>query len=451
MWTRAIRVVTAGFVLAGAVVAVGVVEADVSNPGDNGRLVYAEAVEVEPWVWVSEIYTMNADGTDVRRLTFDAGQEPKVYTGDYWLTDNYSPVWSPRGDMIAYVHHGVENEFSIRLMDPDGNLLSTVTDSFRVFSSAEFSSVLSWSPDGEQLAFLGSTTEPGRNALWVIGIDGDNARLLVEEGVSTREDWPVNFGNLAWSPDGDLIAFSAFDTVSRKKVVHVIEPDGSGLRRVECGLGWADEPEWSPDGDALYCSSEGSGTIWKTGMPDASSYGGVVLFEGDKAQPTVSPDGKEFLFVSEAAGYAGIWTLEPLTRLADFNGAHLDWQPLHGLFWDDEKSVFNADIEWMAAEGITRGCNPPLNDKYCPDSAVTRGQMAAFLVRALDLTNDGGGNIFTDDDDSVFEADIERLATAGITKGCNPPANDRLLSGLERHERTDGSVPGSGAGVHRSG
>jgi hypothetical protein len=51
--------------------------------------------------------------------------------------------------------------------------------------------------------------------------------------------------------------------------------------------------------------------------------------------------------------------------------------------------------------------------------------MAAFLVRALKLTDDGGGNTFVDDDGSVFEGDIAKLAAAGITKGCNPPANDR--------------------------
>ena len=51
--------------------------------------------------------------------------------------------------------------------------------------------------------------------------------------------------------------------------------------------------------------------------------------------------------------------------------------------------------------------------------------MAAFLVRALGLT-DGGSTDFVDDDGSTFEADIEKLAAAGITKGCNPPANDRF-------------------------
>jgi hypothetical protein len=52
--------------------------------------------------------------------------------------------------------------------------------------------------------------------------------------------------------------------------------------------------------------------------------------------------------------------------------------------------------------------------------------MAAFLVRALGYTDDGGGDLFVDDDDSSFEGDIDRLGTAGVTRGCNPPANTRF-------------------------
>jgi hypothetical protein len=87
--------------------------------------------------------------------------------------------------------------------------------------------------------------------------------------------------------------------------------------------------------------------------------------------------------------------------------------------------TFAADIDWLVHAAITKGCNPPTNNRYCPASVVTRGQMAAFLVRALHLTNNGGGNRFIDDNGSVFESDIAKVAAAGITKGCNPPTNNR--------------------------
>ena len=87
--------------------------------------------------------------------------------------------------------------------------------------------------------------------------------------------------------------------------------------------------------------------------------------------------------------------------------------------------VFYEDIEWLLAEGITEGCDPE-GTMFCPTEPVTRGQMAAFLVRYLGLTDPGPGDWFVDDDGSLFESEIDRLAQAGITLGCNPPANDRF-------------------------
>ena len=89
----------------------------------------------------------------------------------------------------------------------------------------------------------------------------------------------------------------------------------------------------------------------------------------------------------------------------------------NGTFRDDDGSVFEADIEWIAAQGITLGCNPPANDQYCPGSPVTRGQMAAFLDRALNLPATET-DFFADDDGTSFEHSINRVADAGITLGC---------------------------------
>ncbi|MDH4118785.1 MAG: S-layer homology domain-containing protein [Acidimicrobiia bacterium] len=51
-------------------------------------------------------------------------------------------------------------------------------------------------------------------------------------------------------------------------------------------------------------------------------------------------------------------------------------------FTDMAGSVFEGDVSWLAATGVTRGCT---SSEFCPESPVTRGQMAAFLRRALDL------------------------------------------------------------------
>lgn len=88
-------------------------------------------------------------------------------------------------------------------------------------------------------------------------------------------------------------------------------------------------------------------------------------------------------------------------------------------FRDDDASIFEADIAALAVAGITRGC---ASEEFCPEEPVSRGEMAALLARALDLPRDDA-DPFRDDDGSVFESDIVALAAAGITVGCDPPAN----------------------------
>lgn len=104
--------------------------------------------------------------------------------------------------------------------------------------------------------------------------------------------------------------------------------------------------------------------------------------------------------------------------------------PPGGTFSDDDGSIFEGAIEAIAAEGITQGCNPPTNDLYCPDDFVTRGEMAVFLVRAFNYTDNGGGDLFFDDDGLFYENAADRLKTAGVTLGCNPPTNDRYCGNV---------------------
>jgi hypothetical protein len=108
---------------------------------------------------------------------------------------------------------------------------------------------------------------------------------------------------------------------------------------------------------------------------------------------------------------------------ADFGIVMLEQAP-NGRFSDDEHTVHQSDIDTIAAAGITRGCNPPLNTEFCPTDPVSRGEMAAFLKRALRLPASATDH-FIDDNGSIFEEDINAIAAASITMGCNPPTNDR--------------------------
>lgn len=99
--------------------------------------------------------------------------------------------------------------------------------------------------------------------------------------------------------------------------------------------------------------------------------------------------------------------------------------PPGGTFVDDDQIAEEGHIEAIAGARITFGCNPPANDRFCPDLNVTRAEMASFLVRALQIPPTANDR-FSDDTGSIHEADINALAEAGITVGCNPPVNDRF-------------------------
>ena len=78
------------------------------------------------------------------------------------------------------------------------------------------------------------------------------------------------------------------------------------------------------------------------------------------------------------------------------------------------------NIEILAANGITSGCG---NNNYCPESSVTRAEMAVFLERGIlgsDFKPDPGvGNIFLDVPSDYWAGGwIELLYSDGITTGC---------------------------------
>ncbi len=90
----------------------------------------------------------------------------------------------------------------------------------------------------------------------------------------------------------------------------------------------------------------------------------------------------------------------PTDRFADVSGTH------HGA------------VHALVDAGITDGCNPPANDRFCPTETVSRAQMASFIARALDLSTETG-HPFTDVGHPHADA-IAAVAAADIAAGCAP-------------------------------
>jgi len=177
------------------------------------------------------------------------------------------------------------------------------------------------------------------------------------------------------------------------------------------------------DGSRSSDPVEGSAVVFQWSIVSQPSGSKAPLVGATDAQPRFSPD------------EAGNYTIR--LRVVDGSLARSDTvvvrasevrstNPPGDTFTDDDSSIFEAAIEWLAEEGITEGCNPPLSDRFCPEDFVTRGQMAAFFARALGWSDDGGGDLFVDDDGLVLEHAIDLMGAAGVTQGCNPPVNDRF-------------------------
>ena len=84
----------------------------------------------------------------------------------------------------------------------------------------------------------------------------------------------------------------------------------------------------------------------------------------------------------------------------------------------DARSVHAASMDALLAAGITTGCSSePL--RFCPDRAVTRAQMASFLARGLGLRPAGAAGFVDVDAQSVHAASIDALFAAEITTGCS--------------------------------
>jgi hypothetical protein len=391
-----------------------------TNPGESGRIAFS-AVDGGD----SEIATVEPDGSGLVYLTDNA-----LFDGE--------PAWSPLGDRLAFVRDGEAASGDLWVMNADGTgqvLLAAAPNDGRVASPA-------WSPVGDRIAFVAG------NGLWITDLTG----------VTTQLDVGLEVSGVAWSPNGDTLAISAEGNV------WLVGTNGNGLTQLAPG----GDADWSPDGQQLaflwnhndgrtgtaIMNADGSGVAFIDDLVSGEPPGAMITVGFD---PVWAPDGSEIAYIGlQGAGITAI-TPDGVSRRSVVGLTQTydpDWQPLLPAsgFADVLDSHLHATtIAWLGTTGITRGCRPDIGFRFCPDGAVTRGQVAAFLVRAFGYPP-SASDAFRDDDASIFEADIDALAAAGVTKGCGRDTYCPLR-GLTRAEaasmlvRALGLVDGAGSDV----
>lgn len=233
----------------------------------------------------AEIYVMNADGSDVRRLTTSAADE------------GY-PGWSPDGTNISF-DSDRDGNFEIYAMDADGSRVRRLTNHPARDVSA------SWSPDGSHIAFMSDRDGGFDVHVMETGTLNFSAGSSTAEKVSVPVSRRITKTGTAWfpmwSPDGTRLAFH----VGRD--VHVSHADGSALQRLTTDPENGMYPSWSPDQRRFAFMSWRDGpTELFTMNADGSNQTKLVSMDrGDAIDPRWSPDGSRIVFVHMPDGMNG--------------------------------------------------------------------------------------------------------------------------------------------------
>jgi Tol biopolymer transport system component/DNA-binding winged helix-turn-helix (wHTH) protein len=268
----------------------------------------------------AEIYVMNADGSNVRRIT------------NHPAFDNY-PVFSPDGTQIAFQSNRENERSEIYLQDLEG-------DSPPVKIASHYGETgihpKCWSADGTQILFWNN--QNGKTQIMLSNVEPyparlvlsdekadlnfprlapDGKRILYEARLSDRSlelrlteletkktttvyktapDYPPNYLLApAWSPDGQKIAFA--DKSSGNSEVFLMNADGSGLQNLTNDRLPDSNPIFSPDGGEIIFTRDfyGEARLYRMNF-DGSNQRLVTEKKGHNLGAAFSPDGSTLAF-----------------------------------------------------------------------------------------------------------------------------------------------------------
>jgi WD40-like Beta Propeller Repeat len=220
-----------------------------------------------------EIYTMDADGTDVQRVTFDATAG----------SQNTGPAWSPDGTRIAFIRN--EGVSSMQVDGTDRQLESPPIPSECNLTGYGFAN---WSPNGSEIAADKSQIcGIGHNIEYTCFLDlAGGEDCWFKQDVETIEAWSPDSqqllfaddgsvyglfrrsrtggglvqltpggatydgygGNAAWSPDGQKVVFHRGDSWGDPNghLFIIDATDGAGLVQLSAGDAGELQPDWQP-------------------------------------------------------------------------------------------------------------------------------------------------------------------------------------------------------------
>jgi Tol biopolymer transport system component len=246
------------------------------------------------------------DGRALYTVPWPGGQERRLFNlkGPNRVRGYILTVlsWSPDGDWLAFPEKPSENEparivrLALATLEKEP-LTSPPEDALGDFFPA-------FSPDGSQLAFvrLASTVGFGNHDVWVQPVGGGEPRRL------TSERYDTILGPLAWTPDGGEVLFTS---VAARTAIRRVSLAGGAPQPV-AGVGdGAGLPSIRSRRMVYRQQTTTSGDIWRIPGRRASAPDGepekLIASSGDDWNPSYSPDGRKIAFSSNRTGVESIW------------------------------------------------------------------------------------------------------------------------------------------------
>jgi TolB protein len=254
----------------------------------NGRIAFASDRAQPPAGAAKkfDIFSMNADGTGLKRLTTSPGADRQ-------------PDWSPTGTDIAYTIDKPNSpiNFEVARMPADGSSHTQITTT----ETGVASSQPAWRPDGRGILYRRSGPTIGVGSIWSMGVQGENPAVRFQPPFVPL--YP------SWSPDMSKVIFTAIvsPTGDTDRGIFTMDADGTGFVALFDFPGSYDSaPAWSPDGRRIAFESnanvdganpEGDMEVW-TMAPDGSDRVQLTHNALHDEGPAWSPDGAELAYTS---------------------------------------------------------------------------------------------------------------------------------------------------------
>ncbi len=183
---------------------------------DNAKIVFMSQRDGN-----SELYTMNADGTNQTRLTNNT-------------VDDRLPHWSPDGTQIVFSRLG-GNGFDIWKMNADGTGTATQLTTNNGSNAAP-----RWSPNGAKICFY--SNRAGNAEIFTMNADGTAQTNLTNTASSSEF-------TCDWSPDGSRIIFDTSRN-GNYDIYTMDSSNGGGLMQLTTDANNDDSPSWQRNGTA---------------------------------------------------------------------------------------------------------------------------------------------------------------------------------------------------------